>query len=116
MHNPSTHELMTTAQVARYLGVHPDTVRRYRKRGWLEAVPLPVTGKRPGLIRFRRSDVEALLEPAVPLFVYDKDEDEWSVTFTNADIPPAYGETRDEAEAMAQENLRVFAAHQRKNP
>lgn len=63
MHNPSTHELMTTAQVARYLGVHPDTVRRYRKRGWLSAVPLPVTGKRPGLIRFRRSDVEALLEP-----------------------------------------------------
>lgn len=58
-----TEQYMTTAQVARFLNVHPDTVRRYRKRGLLQVVSLPVTGKRPALIRFRKSDVEALLEP-----------------------------------------------------
>ena len=62
MPTPSTHDaLLNYQQAARLLNVHPDTVRRYWKQGLLPVVRLPKTGNRPGLIRFRKTDVEALL-------------------------------------------------------
>jgi excisionase family DNA binding protein len=48
-------ELMQVRQVARTLGVHENTVRRWEERGLLNAVRLP-----SGVRRFRAEDVEAL--------------------------------------------------------
>jgi excisionase family DNA binding protein len=48
-------QLMQVRQVARTLGVHENTVRRWEERGLLHAVRLP-----SGVRRFRPDDVEAV--------------------------------------------------------
>jgi len=48
-------QLMQVRQVARTLGVHENTVRRWEERGLLRAVRLP-----SGVRRFRPEDVEAV--------------------------------------------------------
>ena len=48
-------QLMQVRQVARTLGVHENTVRRWEERGLLHAVRLP-----SGVRRFRPEDVEAI--------------------------------------------------------
>jgi excisionase family DNA binding protein len=48
-------QLMQVRQVARTLGVHENTVRRWEERGLLHAVRLP-----SGVRRFRPEDVEAM--------------------------------------------------------
>lgn len=48
-------QLMQVRQVARALGVHENTVRRWEERGLLHAVRLP-----SGVRRFRPDDVEAV--------------------------------------------------------
>lgn len=48
-------QLMQVRQVARALGVHENTVRRWEERGLLRAVRLP-----SGVRRFRPEDVEAM--------------------------------------------------------
>lgn len=48
-------QLMQVRQVARTLGVHENTVRRWEARGLLHAVRLP-----SGVRRFRPDDVEAI--------------------------------------------------------
>ena len=48
-------QLMQVRQVARALGVHENTVRRWEERGLLRAVRLP-----SGVRRFRPEDVEAV--------------------------------------------------------
>jgi len=48
-------QLMKVREVARTLGVHENTVRRWEERGLLRAVRLP-----SGVRRFRREDVEAM--------------------------------------------------------
>jgi excisionase family DNA binding protein len=50
-------QLMQVRQVARALGVHENTVRRWDERGLLQAVRLP-----SGVRRFRTEDVEAMRE------------------------------------------------------
>jgi excisionase family DNA binding protein len=50
-------QLMQVRQVARALGVHENTVRRWEERGLLQAVRLP-----SGVRRFRPSDVETVRE------------------------------------------------------
>jgi excisionase family DNA binding protein len=50
-------QLMQVRQVARTLGVHENTVRRWEERGLLQAVRLP-----SGVRRFRPDDVEAVRE------------------------------------------------------
>jgi excisionase family DNA binding protein len=50
-------QLMQVRQVARTLGVHENTVRRWEERGLLHAVRLP-----SGVRRFRPDDVEAVRE------------------------------------------------------
>ena len=50
-------QLMQVRQVARTLGVHENTVRRWEERGLLHAVRLP-----SGVHRFRPDDVEAVRE------------------------------------------------------
>jgi excisionase family DNA binding protein len=54
-------ELMTVAQVAEALMVSDETIHRWSREGRLPVVRLP--GGRPGrgLKRFRRADVEALI-------------------------------------------------------
>ena len=51
-------ELLTVSQAARSLGVHPNTVRKWSKQGLLKPYRVGPRGDR----RFRRSDVEQLLE------------------------------------------------------
>jgi excisionase family DNA binding protein len=48
-------QLMKVREVARTLGVHENTVRRWEERGLLRAVRLP-----SGVRRFRPEDVEAV--------------------------------------------------------
>jgi excisionase family DNA binding protein len=48
-------QLMQVRQVARTLGVHENTVRRWEERGLLRAVRLP-----SGVRRFRPDDIEAI--------------------------------------------------------
>jgi excisionase family DNA binding protein len=48
-------QLMQVRQVARTLGVHENTVRRWEERGLLHAVRLP-----SGVRRFRPKDIEAM--------------------------------------------------------
>jgi excisionase family DNA binding protein len=50
-------QLMQVRQVARALGAHENTVRRWEERGLLHAVRLP-----SGVRRFRPDDVEAVRE------------------------------------------------------
>jgi excisionase family DNA binding protein len=58
---PST-ELLTTAQVAAIYGVTKETVLNWVRADALPAVRTPGGGQ----FRFRRSDVERLLEPQPP--------------------------------------------------
>ena len=51
-------ELMTTREVAAVLRVDPRTIQRWAARGRLARVRLPTH-----TTRYRRCDVEALLEP-----------------------------------------------------
>jgi excisionase family DNA binding protein len=50
-------QLMQVRQVARTLGVHENTVRRWEERGLLRAVRLP-----SGVRRFRPDDIESVRE------------------------------------------------------
>lgn len=54
--------LMTTAEVANELRVHPKTVREWAKSGKLRAIKLP--GQRTR--RYRREDVDAILAGEQP--------------------------------------------------
>lgn len=56
----SEERLLTAREVADHLGLSPETVLRYVRRGELPAIRLPGTAK--GRLRFRREDVEAWLE------------------------------------------------------
>ena len=51
-------ELLTVGQAARSLNVHPNTVRRWSRQGLLNCYRVGPRGDR----RFRRTDVERLLE------------------------------------------------------
>jgi excisionase family DNA binding protein len=57
LHNPA--ELLTVSQVALELGCSAPTIRRWIHEGHLSAHK--VGPGRPGLVRIRRSDVDALL-------------------------------------------------------
>lgn len=50
--------LLTAGQAATILGVSPGTVRRWAQKGQISYVALP-----SGLMRFRREDIEMLLQP-----------------------------------------------------
>jgi len=49
--------LLTTAEVAQRLGIHPATVRTWADKGWLPAVRLP-----NGYRKFREEDVTAAVD------------------------------------------------------
>ena len=51
-------ELLTVAEVAAWLKVHPNTVRRWAQRGFLKAYRIGPRGDR----RFDRTEVEGLLD------------------------------------------------------
>lgn len=57
----SGDDLLTTAEVAKEYRVSTMTVRRWAKAGRLAAHRLP-----GGSLRYRRSDVEAALQPVDP--------------------------------------------------
>lgn len=59
-HDPSISPLLTVDETAAYLNVTPSTVRRFRRDGVLPVVKLG--GHAKSRIRFRRTDVEALIE------------------------------------------------------
>ena len=54
----SPPELLTVGPAARSLNVHPNTVRRWSRQGLLSSYRVGPRGDR----RFRRTDVERLLE------------------------------------------------------
>lgn len=54
-------DLMTTGEVANLLDVSPSTVTRWVKNGVLSAVVMP-----SGRNKFRRADIEALLDRPEP--------------------------------------------------
>lgn len=54
--------LLTTGEVAEALSVGPDTVRRWAETGQLSAIKLP-----SGVRRFRREDVERILQGGQPV-------------------------------------------------
>lgn len=54
-------ELLTAPQVAEILSVSAETIRTWAKSGKLASITLP--GGRP---RFRRSDIDAILNPPAP--------------------------------------------------
>jgi len=62
---------MQVRQVARALGVHENTVRRWEERGLLQAVRLP-----SGVRRFRASDVAAVREQMFSGFAPVRDDDD----------------------------------------
>lgn len=51
---------VTTKQAAAYLQVHPRTLSRYAAKGLISSHGIK---GRPGLVRYRREDVEGLVEP-----------------------------------------------------
>lgn len=53
-----TDDLLTTPAAARIIGVTDETMRRWADASRVRHIRLP-----SGQLRFRRSDVEALLEP-----------------------------------------------------
>lgn len=53
--------LLTTRQVADMLGVHADTVRNYRNRGYFPHVRLPGNNK-AGMVRYRLEDIQAWID------------------------------------------------------
>jgi excisionase family DNA binding protein len=50
-------KLLTVAQVAEQLGVHPNTVRNWTDKGLIEAIMLP-----SGYRRYRQEEVDRLLQ------------------------------------------------------
>jgi excisionase family DNA binding protein len=52
---PSTPKILRRGEAAKRLGVHPNTLAGWIKRGWLTGVEMP-----GGETRFREEDVEAL--------------------------------------------------------
>lgn len=54
---PSQPNILRRAEAARRLGVHPNTLAGWVKRGWMTGVTMP-----SGEVRFREADVEALRE------------------------------------------------------
>jgi excisionase family DNA binding protein len=52
---PSSAVFMTVDEVAARLGVHPATMRRWTRDGYIDCVRLG-----PRLVKYRRSDVERL--------------------------------------------------------
>jgi excisionase family DNA binding protein len=63
----SSDELMTVAEVARYLGVTPHTVYR-----WIAQGRLPATRYSPKVIRVRRSDLAAFAPVRTPAIAEPK--------------------------------------------
>lgn len=74
-------QLMQVRQVARTLGVHENTVRRWEERGLLRAVRLP-----SGVRRFRPEDVEAMRKQMFSGFAPMRTDD---------DIAPAHAGSVD---------------------
>jgi len=74
-------QLMQVRQVARTLGVHENTVRRWEERGLLRAVRLP-----SGVRRFRAEDVEAVRRQMFSGFAPMRADD---------DIAPAHARSVD---------------------
>jgi excisionase family DNA binding protein len=64
-------QLMQVRQVARALGVHENTIRRWEERGLLRAVRLP-----SGVRRFRPEDVEAMREQMFSGFAPLREDDD----------------------------------------
>ena len=56
----SSRVMLTTADVARFLGLHPNTVRRWSNKGLLKSYRISTRGDR----RFRREDVDGFLKEA----------------------------------------------------
>jgi excisionase family DNA binding protein len=54
---PSTPKILRRGEAAQRLGVHPNTLAGWVKRGWLKGVEMP-----GGEIRFREDEVDALRE------------------------------------------------------
>jgi excisionase family DNA binding protein len=54
---PSTPKILRRGEAAQRLGVHPNTLAGWVKRGWLRGVEMP-----SGEMRFREDDVDALRE------------------------------------------------------
>ena len=54
---PKRSRMLTTTEAARYLSVHPNTVRRWEKQGLLPAYHLGTRGDR----RFLREDIDRFL-------------------------------------------------------
>lgn len=50
--------LLTAAEVAQEFRLDPETIRRWAREGRIQAITLP-----SGLWRFRREDIEALINP-----------------------------------------------------
>ena len=53
----STPKVLRRGEAAQRLGVHPNTLASWVKRGWLKGVEMP-----SGEVRFREEDVEQLRE------------------------------------------------------
>lgn len=56
-----TEGLLTAPQVAKMLSVSAETIRVWAKDGKLPSITLPA-----GRLRFRRADIEAILNPPAP--------------------------------------------------
>ncbi len=54
---PSKPNVLRRAEAAKRLGVHPNTLAGWVKRGWLTGVTMP-----GGEVRFREEEVDALRE------------------------------------------------------
>jgi excisionase family DNA binding protein len=54
---PSTPKVLRRGEAAKRLGVHPNTLAGWIKRGWLTGVEMP-----GGETRFREDEVESLRE------------------------------------------------------
>ena len=54
---PTTPTILRRGEAAERLGVHPNTLAGWVRRGWLAGVKLP-----SGEVRFREQDVEKLRE------------------------------------------------------
>ena len=52
---PSTPKVLRRGETAERLGVHPNTLAGWVKRGWLAGVKMP-----SGEVRFREEEVEGL--------------------------------------------------------
>lgn len=59
---PPTDPLLSTGEAAKILDVSDETLRRWTKEGLVRHVRMP-----SGRMRYRRSDVLAVLEPVEPV-------------------------------------------------